>query len=357
MTPESTSSIASRTFGHLPDGAEVLEVSLTNQLGMTLKVINYGAIITECCVPDKKGNVDNVVLSFNNLEQYLAKHPRFGSTIGRYANRISNAQFELEGKTYTLAATKGPTCAHGGVVGFDKKIWTLERTEEDDLTASATMSYLSPNMEEGFPGNLAVNITFSVFKDQNSFAIRYWAKTDHSTPINLTNHSYFNLGGAGNGNILDHVAGFNATTYTPLNADMVPTGEIAAVKDTAYDFHTARRRIGDRINEIGGYDINYIIDLPPADIEGLGSVRDYASGRVLTVFTDQPAFQFFTANSLDGSIAGNGGSYAQYAGFCLETQCYPNSVNQSNFPNTILRPGQTYGQYTQFAFTNLSGNS
>lgn len=354
MPIESSKAIATEVFGKLPDGTEIQAYTLKNRNGMKVKLINYGAIISECWVPDRTGKLANVVLGFDNLEQYVAKHPRFGSTIGRYANRISDAQFEIDGFTYKLTPTKGTTSTHGGVIGFDKKVWELFASTDDDNESSITLRYLSKDLEEGFPGNLDVSIKFSLWKNSNDLVIRYSAKTDKATPINLTNHSYFNLKGAGEGDILDHIAGFNASFYTPLNEDMLPTGEVSSVKGTPYDFQTERRRIGDRINDApGGYDINFVIDMRPGDIEGLGSVIDPSSGRCLTVYTDQPAFQFFTANQLDGSIHGNGGSYPKYGGFCLETQCYPNSVNQPNFPSSILRPGHNFGTLTQFSFTNV----
>jgi aldose 1-epimerase len=354
MAIESRKSIVSEVFGRLPDGTEIRSFTLSNASGMRVKIINFGAIIAECWVPDRTGQCANVALGFDNLEQYVAKHPRFGSTIGRYANRISNAQFEIDGVTYRLTPTKGTTSTHGGVLGFDKKVWDVIEAGENESESWLTLHYLSKDMEEGFPGNLDVSIRFTLWKNSNDLILRYTARTDKATPVNLTNHSYFNLKGAANGNILDHMASFNASHYTPLNDEMLPTGEVAPVKDTPYDFTEKRQRIGDRINDIaGGYDINLVIDMRPGDIEGLGSVVDPTTGRCLTVYTDQPAFQFFTANQLDGSISGVGGAYPKYGGFCLETQCYPNSVNQPNFPSSILRPDGIYGHYTQFSFSNL----
>lgn len=354
MSIESSNTILSEAFGHLADGTEIRSFILSNRNGMRVKIINFGAIIAECWVPDRKGQCANVVLGFDNLEQYVAKHPRFGSTIGRYANRISNAQFEIDGVTYKLTPTKGTTSTHGGVIGFDKKVWDVADTGENENESWVTLHYLSKDMEEGFPGNLDVSIRFALSRSSNDLLLRYDAKTDKATPINLTNHSYFNLKGAANGNILDHLASFNASYYTPLNEEMVPTGEIAPVKGTPYDFTRKRYRIGDRIDDTaGGYDINLLIDMRPGDIEGIGSVVDPDTGRCLTVYTDQPAFQFFTANQLDGSISGIGGAYPKYGGFCLETQCYPNSINQPNFPSSILRPDNKYGRCTQFSFSNL----
>ena len=340
-----------RPFGKLPDGGIVDAISLKNKHGMFVKILTYGAIISEIWVPDRNGRLANVALGFNNLEGYLAKHPRFGSTIGRYANRISNAEFELDGTKYKLAANKGSTTIHGGNIGFDKRNWQIAESGTNERNSFVKLSYLSPDMEEGFPGNLKVEITFSL-DESNSLMIQYHAKTDKPTPINLTNHSYFNLKGAGKGNILKHIASFNADQYTPLNADLVPTGEIAKVEGTPFDFKK-QTEIGARIEQAGGYDLNYVINRRPGDIEGIGSVIDPESGRVLTTFTDQPGFQFFTANGLDGSISGNGGKYERYAGFCIETQHLPDSVHHPNFPTTILRPGETFGTITQYAFSNM----
>lgn len=342
-------------FGKLPDGRSVDAIVLKNSNGMVVKLLTYGAIISECWVPDRDGKLANVALGFDNLEQYLAKHPRFGSTIGRYANRIKGAEFELDGVKYKLAANKGTTTIHGGNIGFDKVVWKIEESgkveKEGYAYAAAKLSYLSVDMEEGFPGNLKVEIEFRL-EDSNSLMINYRASTDKATPINLTNHSYFNLRGAGCGNILDHVASFNAGKYTPLNEDFVPTGEFATVEGTPFDFRK-QTRIGERIEQAGGYDLNYVINMRPGDIEGVGSVIDPESGRCLTTFTDQPGFQFFTANGLDGSIVGLGGKYEQYAGFCIETQHFPDSLHHPNFPSTILRPGETFGSITQYAFSNL----
>lgn len=343
--------VARQPFGQLPDGSPVEAIVLKNSFGMRVKVLNYGATISECWVPDRNLDLANVVLGFDNISQYLAKHPRFGATIGRYANRIANAQFELDGVVYKLKANKGTTTIHGGEVGFDKRLWNVSDTGRNDTSCWVKLQYLSPHMEEGFPGNLDVQLTFSLCEN-NSLILRYHATTDKATPINLTNHSYFNLRGAGSGDILEHLASFNADYYTPLNEELVPTGELRLVQNTPYDFRE-RHRIGDRIQEAGGYDINYAIRMRPGDYEGVGSVLDPVSGRILTVFTGEPAFQFFTANSLDGSIAGIGGSYQKHAGFCIETQHFPDSVHHPNFPSTILRTGGTYGAFTQYAFSNM----
>jgi aldose 1-epimerase len=340
--------IEKRLFGTLPSGEGVDEYTLTNSKGMVVRVITYGGTITECRVPDRKGVLANVALGFDNLAQYLAKHPRFGALIGRFANRIANARFNLDGTEYKLAATKGSSTLHGGVIGFDKKIWSADGTLKNG-SPSLRLHYISPDMEEGFPGTMTVTVTY-LLDDDNTLHIKYEAETDKPSPINLTNHSYFNLSGAGRGNILNHVARFDAVEYTPVNADLIPTGEIASVDQTALDFRAARS-IGSRIEEIGGYDHNYVLSRSDSAPVCLGSVSDPASGRVLTTYTDQPAFQFFTANGLDGSIKGPNGNYEQYAGFCLETQHFPDSVNQPKFPNVILRPGEKFESVTSYRFS------
>lgn len=339
-------------FGSLADGKAVEAIILRNKNGMTVKILTYGAIISECWVPDRNGALANVVLGFADIEGYLGKHPRFGSTIGRYANRIAGAEFELDGRIYKLAANKGSTCIHGGNLGFDKRIWQLVDLGQNQGIPDAKLSYFSADMEEGFPGNLSVEITFSLYGN-NALCINYKASTDKATPINLTNHSYFNLKGAGNGNILDHIASFNASQYTQLNEESLPTGKILPVDGTAFDFRNARQ-IGARIHEAVGYDLNYVVDRSESGFESpMATVVDPASGRALSTFSDQPGFQFFTANSLDGSICGNGGKYERYAGFCIETQHFPDSVHHDNFPTTVLKPGETFNSYTRYEFGNF----
>lgn len=354
--------VSTEPFGQMPDGTNVSVFTLTNQKGMRVNVINYGAIITECWVPDQNGKIENLVLGFNTLESYLAKHPRFGATIGRYANRIANAEFDLDSCNYKLAANNGPSTIHGGIKGFDKQIWQLAETGQDNTRAWVKLCYLSKDMEEGFPGNLNVSIEFSLSAD-NSLTLSYSASTDKATPINLTNHSYFNLRGAGSGNILDHLAKFNSGSYTPLDSNSVPTGEIKAIASgDPYDFRT-EKCIGSQIGSLnGGYDINYVVgsnsliydaaDTSTPPLKEIAHVSDPSSARKLITYSDQPGFQFFTANSLDGSIVGNGGSYAKHAGFCIETQHFADSVHHPEFPSTILRPAQEFRSSTRYHFTS-----
>jgi aldose 1-epimerase len=350
--------ISSSPFGTLPDGSEVRAYTLTNKNGMKVKVLDYGAVITECWVPDSSGQLTNVVLGFDNLAQYLGKHPRFGSTIGRYVNRISKAQFELDGVKYQLAANNGSNCIHGGINGFDKHMWKFVHSSADNHAQSITLNYHSADMEEGFPGNLDLTLVIAL-TDQNALRLTYKASADKATPVNLTNHSYFNLNGAGKGNILQHLAKFYSESITPLNSDSVPTGEIASVVNTPYDF-TNDTAIGANIGKLdGGFDINYVVGrhsliqpkgAEPAPSRLVAHVRSEQSGIKLDTYSDQPGFQFFTANGLDGSIKGLGGSYEKHAGFCIETQHFADSVHHENFPNTILRPGEEFNSTTIYAF-------
>ncbi|MBX9688231.1 MAG: galactose mutarotase [Candidatus Obscuribacterales bacterium] len=348
-------------FGQLPGGESVKIYTLSNKHGMKLKILNYGAIISEVWVPKQNGELVNVVLGFDNLPQYLAKHPRFGSSIGRYANRIATASFDLDGEHYKLAANNGSNCIHGGLKGFDKCLWETLGTSINANAACLQLHYFSKDMEEGFPGNLDLNIEFSL-TDANELKIKYTACSDKATPVNFTNHSYFNLKGAGNGNILDHLAEFRSDKYTVLDENSVPTGEIASVENTPFDFRKACS-IASQIEKLaGGFDINYVVsakscivdalDAQPEKLDLLATVTEAGSGLKMECFSDQPGFQFFTANGLNGSISGNGGSYMQYAGFCIETQHFADSVHHPQFPNTILRPGQEFRSTTVYKFSS-----
>ncbi len=346
-----TPTVERNSFGQLQDGSAVDIFNLKNGRGMNVSVITYGGTITRCTVPDRNGDCESVVLGFDNLEQYLAPHPRFGALIGRFANRIGNAEFTLDGQSYKLAATKGTSTLHGGIIGFDKKIWTAE-SGADEHKAWLKLHLASVDLEEGFPGNLDLAVTYTL-DATNALTLSYEATTDKATPVNFTNHSYFNLSGAGNGDVLGHLAQFNARFFTPVDDNLIPTGEIHSVKNTPFDFGT-ERRIGDRIAQTGaGYDHNLVITGQEQDVECLGSVRELKSGRILTVHTDQPGFQFFTANSLSGVISGVGGAYPKHGGFCLETQHFPDSVHQRHFPNTIVRPGDIFKTYTRFSFSTI----
>jgi aldose 1-epimerase len=341
-------SLQESSFGALADGTPVNLYTLTNAHGLTAKVTNYGTIITELHVPDRQGKPGDVVLGFDNLAQYLTGHPCFGCTCGRVANRIAKGKFSLDGKQYSLAINNGPNHLHGGLKGFDKALWQAEPM----TGASVKFSYASPDGEEGYPGRLVATVQMTL-NDANELRIDYAASADKPTPVNLTNHSYFNLRGAGD--VLGHELFLAADHYTPTDATLIPTGEIAPVRGTPMDF-TSPAPIGARFSALRGepvgYDHNFVLNSGGKGMALAARVYEPATGRVLEVETTEPGVQLYTANFLDGSLTGKRGTvYRQHAGFCLETQHFPDSVNQPNFPSTILRPGQTYRQSTIFRFS------
>ena len=340
-------------FGKTRDGKTVELYTLTNKNGIVAKVMTYGAIVTELHAPDRGGNKADIVLGFNNLDQYLADNPFFGAIAGRYANRIAKGKFTLDGKEYTLATNNGPNHLHGGNVGFDKRVWDGKPMETPDGPA-VQLHYVSKDGEEGYPGDLDTTVTYTLTND-NALRIDYKATTDKPTVLNLTNHSYWNLAGEGSGTILDEVLYLNSDRYTPVDATLIPTGEIKSVKGTPFDF-TTPTRIGARIQQTGGdpigYDHNFVLNGRTDEVKLCAMVRDAKSGRVMTILTDQPGVQLYTANGLDGKITGkSGGAYPKYGAFCLETQHYPDSVNHPEFPSVVLRPGQTYHTVTVHRFT------
>jgi len=342
-------------FGKTPDGTPVALYVLTNGK-ISAKVMTYGAILTELIVPDRNGKPTDVVLGFDNLEGYLAGHPYFGATTGRVANRIAKAEFTLDGKEYKLAANNGPNSLHGGLKAFDKVVWKAQDVSGPDGPA-VRFTYLSPDGEEGFPGNLSVSVTYTVTSDQ-AIKIDYSATTDKATPVNLTNHSYFNLAGPASGNILGHELMLAADQYTPGDDTMITTGEIKPVKGTPLDF-TNPTKIGAHIAEIpgepGGYDHNYVLRGGGKAPALAARVSEAESGRVLEMFTTEPGVQFYTANFLDGSLKGKGGVvYKKNQAFCLEAQHFPDSVHHTNFPTTILRPGEKYTQTTIYKFSTTT---
>jgi aldose 1-epimerase len=339
-------------FGKTPEGQSV-ELYVLENGRITAKIMTYGAIVTELHAPDRQGRMADVVLGFDDLRGYLSGHPYFGAAVGRVANRIAGGTFTLGGQTYTLAKNSGPNTLHGGLKGFDKVVWKAEPVTRPEGPA-VRFSYLSADGEEGFPGNLAVVVTYTLTA-QGELKIDYEATTDKATPVNLTNHSYFNLAGPAAGNILDHDLFLAADQYTPGDETLIPTGALAPVAGTPLDF-TRPTAIGARIDQIKaepvGYDHNFVLrggDKPPALA---ARVRDPKSGRVLEMFTTEPGVQFYTGNFLDGSLKGKGGvAYKQHQAFCLEAQHFPDSVHHANFPSTILRPGQTYTQTTIYKFS------
>lgn len=334
-------------FGTMDDGRSVELFTLTKENGMEVSITNYGGIVTSIMVPDQDGNIENVVLGFDDLEKYKSGHPFFGAIAGRYANRIANGQFELNGEVYELARNNGENHLHGGNEGFDKKLWDAEVNEDEN---SVTFSYLSPDGEEGYPGNLNVDVTYTLTED-NELQIDYHATTDKATVVNLTNHSYFNLSGDPSQGILDHLLTIQADRYTPVDEGLIPTGELRPVEGTAFDF-TEPETVGARIESIPpGYDHNYVLNNPNSGVRKIATVQHDESGRIMEVYTDQPGVQLYTGNFLDGSITGHHRvPIQQYAALCLETQTFPDSPNKPDFPSPVLNPGETYETTTIYQF-------
>jgi aldose 1-epimerase len=348
-------SVQKMDFGKTREGAPVELYLLTNAKDMKAKIVTYGAILTELHVPDREGRFDDVVLGFENLDGYLAGHPFFGATVGRVANRIAKGQFTLDGKEYKLAINNGPNSLHGGLRGFDKVVWKAESRQAAD-SVSVKLTYVSPDGEEGYPGNLSATITYTL-TDQNELKIDYRATTDKATPVNLTNHSYFNLAGPKEGDVLGHELMLAADKYTPADETLIPTGEIKPVKGTPLDFATPTS-MGARIEQLkgkgqpGGYDHNYVLNGGGKALALGARVYEPKTGRVLEMLTTEPGVQLYTGNFLDGKLKGKGGVvYQKHSGFCLEAQHFPDSVNHASFPSVILRPGKTYTQTTVYKFS------
>jgi aldose 1-epimerase len=343
--------IEKSSFGKTEDGAEVDLYTLTNANGMKAKIITYGGIITELWVPDKNGKLADVVLGHDNLKSYLAGHPFFGAIAGRVANRIAKGKFKLDGKEYTLATNNGTNHLHGGKKGFDKVVWKAHPVTVGSPTL--VLTYTSKDGEEGYPGNLDVTVVYTL-TNRNALQIDYTAKTDKATPVNLTNHSYFNLAGHDSGDILGHEMEIFADRYTPTDDTLIPTGKIEPVKGTPLDF-TSATPVGKHIKEIKaepvGYDHNFVLR-PARGLKTAARVTEPKSGRVMEVITSEPGVQFYTGNFLSGSDKGKGGAvYKQYSGLCLETQHFPDSVNHPEFPSMILKPGAKYETTTIYTFS------
>lgn len=347
---KSASMIKKIKFGEV-DGNTVFLYTLSNTQGIKVKIINYGAIITSITMPDKTGKQGDIVLGFDSLEPYLSNKPYFGAIIGRYANRIANGRFRLEGKTYQLAINNGKNSLHGGIKGFDKVVWN-SREVMNDTVSMLELTYVSKSGEEGYPGNLKVKVTYTL-NVYNELTTIIEAETDQACPVNLCNHTYFNLCEADT-NILGHFLTLNADQFTEVNNELIPTGKLAGVRGTPMDFNNSMK-IGDGISRVkGGYDHNYILNKKDGELSLAAQLYDPRSGRQLEVFTTQPAIQFYSGNFLDGSIRGKGGKlYYQHYGLCLETQHYPDSPNQPSFPSTILKPGKHYIQKTVYRFSVL----
>lgn len=344
------------SFGKLPDGTPVDVYTLSNENGVEAKITNYGATLTSVKVPDRNGKFDDVVLGYDSIDGYLAKNPHLGSIAGRYANRIAKGEFKLGGKTYTLAKNNGENHLHGGPNGFYKQIWTASEVAGKD-GQSVAFKYLSKDGEENYPGNLTATVTYTL-TDKNELKIEYLATTDKETIINLTNHAYFNLAGAGNGDILKHQLKINATQFTPVDKTMIPTGKLENLAGTPMDF-SKPTAIGDRIDStydqlvLGkGYDHNYVLATGGSLTVQAVEAYDPSTGRVMETFTDQPGVQLYTANFLDGTITGKGGkAYPRRGAFCLETQHFPDSPNKPNFPTAVLKPGEKYQTTTIYKFS------
>ena len=353
------STVSMRAFGQTKAGEPVLLYTLTNANGLTADITNYGGIMTRLLVPDRDGKLGDILLGYNTVDEYIAKTPYFGALIGRVGNRIAHGKFTLDGQTYTLALNDKPgdiPCnLHGGNAGFDKVLWQAEPVLKDN-TPGVKLHRVSPDGEEGFPGNLDVTVCYWL-TNANELMIEYRATTDKATPINLTQHNYYNL--RGEGDILGHVLTINASKTTPVDAGLIPTGELAAVAGTPFDFLTPTP-MGKNINADNqqikygpGFDHNWVLDRKTAkDLELAATVHEPTTGRVMEVWTQEPDIQFYAGNFLDGTLVGKNGKPYQYrSGFCLETQHGPDSINQPKFPSTVLRPGEVYETMTVYRFS------
>ena len=347
--------IVKEVFGKA-DGKDVYLFTLTNANGLQTKITNYGGIVTHLMVPDRNGNLGDIVLGYDTLDEYIKNNPYFGALIGRYGNRIGKGKFTLEGKEYSLATNNGPNHLHGGNKGFDKVVWDAEPMQTEQGPA-LKLTYLSKDGQEGYPGNLKCTIVYTLTND-NELKVTYEAETDKPTICNLTHHSYFNLAGHNSGEILEHELMLNADNFTPVDETLIPTGEIRPVKGTPMDF-TNPTAIGARINQDDtqlkyglGYDHNWVLNKKDAEMSLAASVYEPENGRVMEIYTTEPGIQFYSGNFLDGTNVGKAGTvYEHRTGFCLETQHFPDSPNKPDFPSTVLRPGEKYTHLTIHKFS------
>ena len=341
--------IDERPFGVTKEGKKVSEFILTNSTGMRIGILTLGGILRTIEVPDRAGRNADIALGFDTLTSYEERHPYFGTITGRFANRIAKGAFSLDGQTYTLATNNGPNHLHGGLKGFDRAIWS-GKTETTPTFARVSLIHVSPDMDEGYPGEVNTEVTYTLTND-NEIWIAYRATTTKPTPINLTNHTYFNLSGDASRDIKDHLLEIDAEEIVPVDETSIPTGSLMPVKNTPFDFRKPRP-LGERINDVGiGYDHTYVLSSGTREISFAARLVDPKSGRVLVVLTTEPGVQLYTGNYLNGTFKGKGGvSYEKHAGLCLETQHFPDSVNQPSFPSTILRPGEVYAQTTVYRF-------
>ena len=341
--------IQSHEYGTLANGLAVTLFELTNNNGMSLELIDYGASLVSLKTHDKSGKIDDVALGWDDIEGWAENSCYFGATVGRYANRIAKGQFSIDGVNYDVATNNGPNHLHGGIVGFNKKMWNAS-TSETENSSSVKFRYTSPDGEEGYPGTLSVSVTYTL-TDSGEVQIDYEAITDKTTIINLTHHSYWNLAGHSSDTILDHELQLNASNYLPVDDTSIPTGEVCSVKDTPMDFLTPHI-IGDRIEDIdGGYDHNWCLDAYDGSSTFLAAIlRHHASGRVMEMETTEPGVQFYSANYLSGEKGKDGVLYPRRSGLCLEAQKWPDSPNRPEFPSAILKPGETYRQTCIYRF-------
>jgi aldose 1-epimerase len=351
-------SITKQPFGKTKDGTAVDIYTLTNSRGVEARIMTYGGIVVSLKVPDRNGKLNDVVLGYDNLDDYVSKNsPYFGALIGRYGNRIANARFSLDGKEYTLAKNDGENHIHGGIKGFDKVVWQAHDELKSNNKVGLRLTYLSRDGEEGYPGNLSVTVVYTL-TDNNELKIDYTASTDKYTVVNLTSHSYFNLAGAGTGNILGHEVMINADRFTPVVKGLIPTGALSSVKGTPLDF-IVPTAIGARIDQqydqlilAGGYDHNWVLNKSGSSLTLAARVYEATTGRIMEVYTTEPGLQFYTGNFLDGSQIGKGGKpYLKRYAFCMEAQHFPDSPNEPKFPTTELKPGQKYAQTTVYKFS------
>jgi aldose 1-epimerase len=348
--------IKKESFGQTADGTPVHLYTLTNDRGLEVKITNYGGIIVSVITPDRAGKPGDVTLGFDTLAEYVEKSPYFGCITGRFANRIAQGKFTLNGVEYTLPQNNGPNSLHGGLKGFDKVVWSAVDFE-NDRGVGLTLTYLSPDGEEGYPGKLSVTVIYTLTND-NELKLDYAATTDQPTVVNLTNHAYFNL--AGTGDILGHELLLKADKITPIDDTLIPTGDLRSVAGTPLDFRQPTA-VGARIEQddeqlrlAGGYDHNFVLDNLDGKLVLAARVKEPTTGRVLEVYTTEPGIQFYSGNFLDGTITGKGGTvFHKRTGFCLETQHYPDSPNQPSFPSTALNPGEKYSQTTIFKFSTV----
>lgn len=349
--------IEKKAFGKTKDGIDINQFLLKNQNGMEISAINYGGIITSWKAKDRNGNYKDIVLGFNNLSEYEGDSPYFGAIIGRYGNRIAKGKFTLNEENYTLALNNDENHLHGGLKGFDKVVWDAKEVVNDS-SASLVLSYVSKDMEEGYPGNLRIQVIYTLYNN-DELSVKYQAVSDKTTIINLTQHSYFNLSGDFNKNILDHEIVINANSFLPVDSTLIPTGEIRNVGGTSFDFRKPKK-VGEEINTLNkqlmfgnGYDHCWVLNNQEHGLRFVASAYDSETGRLLEIFSDQPGIQFYSGNFLDGTLKSKiDGTYDFRSGFCLETQHYPNSPNEKNFPSVILRPEEKYVSETIFKFSS-----